>query len=102
MLGMTRRSKHDIFKPNPKYTSHAFSISFYPNPENPIHVLRDPNWKQAMKDEFDALIENNTWDIVSRPPNANFIHSLWIFRVKTKFDGSLERYKVRLIGDGKS
>ena len=37
-----------------------------------------------------------------RPPNAKVIRSLWIFRVKTKFDGSFERYKARLVGDGKS
>ena len=55
-----------------------------------------------MQEEFDAWIENNTWDLVPRPPNANVIRSLWIFRVKTKSDGSFERYKVRLVGDGKS
>ena len=55
-----------------------------------------------MQDEFDALIENNTWDLVLRPPNANVVRSLWIFRVKTKSDGSFERYKARLVTDGKS
>ena len=55
-----------------------------------------------MKEEFDALIENNTWDLIPRPPNANVIHSLWIFQVKTKSDGSFEHYKARLVGDGKS
>lgn len=29
------------------------------------------------------------------------IRSLWIFRIKTKSDGSCERYKARLVGDGK-
>ena len=55
-----------------------------------------------MKEEFDALIENNTWSLVLRPPNANVICSLRIFRVKTKSDGSFEHYKVRLVGDGNS
>ena len=53
-----------------------------------------------MKEEFDALIENHTWDLVPRPPNANIIRSLWVFRVKIKSDGSFERYKARLVGDG--
>ncbi|XP_057529046.1 uncharacterized mitochondrial protein AtMg00810-like [Amaranthus tricolor] len=30
-----------------------------------------------MQEEFDALIENHTWDLVPRPPNANIIRSLW-------------------------
>ena len=55
-----------------------------------------------MNDEFNALIENNAWDLVSRPLNANVIRSLRIFRVKTKSDGSFERYKASLVGDGKS
>ncbi|GAU23387.1 hypothetical protein TSUD_334350 [Trifolium subterraneum] len=54
----------------------------------------------AMKDEYDALIENKTWDLVPRPSNANVIQSLWIFRHKKKSDGSFERYKARLVGNG--
>ena len=99
---MTTRSKHDIFQPNPKYTSHVLFVSFSPIPNNPIHALRDPNWKQVIQDEFDALIDNHTWDFVPRPPNSNVIRNLWIFRLKTKSDGSFERYKACLAGDGKS
>ena len=56
----------------------------------------------SMEEEFDALIENNTWDLVPWPPNVNVIRFLWIFRVKTKSDGSFESYKTRLVGDSKS
>ena len=55
-----------------------------------------------MKDEFDALIANKTWDLMPRPPHANVIQSLWIFRLKIKSEGSFERYKARLVGNGKS
>ena len=55
-----------------------------------------------MKEKFNALIKNNTSNLVPHPPNANVIRSLWIFRVKTKSDGSFEHYKARLVGDGKS
>ena len=55
-----------------------------------------------MQEEFDALIANNTWDLVPQAPNANVFRSLWIFRVKTKSDGSFECYKARLVTDGKS
>ena len=83
-------------------SEHALFVSFSPLPKNLIHALRDPNWKQAIQEEFNALIENNTWDLVPQPPNANVIRSLWIFWVKTKSDGFFERYKARLVGDGKS
>ena len=55
-----------------------------------------------MHEEYDALIEDHTWNLVQRPPNANVIRSLWIFRLKTNFDGSFQRYKARLVSDGKS
>ena len=64
--------------------------------------LRDPNWKQAMDDEYHALIKNKTWELVPRPPHANIIRSMWIFAHKEKSDGSFERYKARLVGDGKT
>jgi hypothetical protein len=54
----------------------------------------------AMDDEYNALIENKTWDLVPRPPNVNVIRSMWIFRHKEKSDGSFERHKARLVGDG--
>ena len=53
-----------------------------------------------MLDEFNALIDNKTWELVPRPPNVNVIRSMWIFRHKYKSDGSFERYKARLVGNG--
>lgn len=32
----------------------------------------------AKKDEYHALIESKTWDLLPRPPNGNIIWSLWI------------------------
>ena len=37
-----------------------------------------------------------------RPPDVNVIRSLWIFAHKEKSDGSFERHKARLVGDGKT
>ncbi|MCI02520.1 copia protein [Trifolium medium] len=54
----------------------------------------------VMKDEYDALIENKTWELVPHPTDANVIRSLWFFRHKKKNDGSFERYKARLVGNG--
>lgn len=53
-----------------------------------------------MEDECTAPIKNNTWDLVPLPPNVNVIRYMWIFKHKKKLDGSFERYKARLVGDG--
>ncbi|CAH9104323.1 unnamed protein product [Cuscuta epithymum] len=55
-----------------------------------------------MLDEFNALIANNTWELVPRPQGVNVIRSMWIFRHKKHSDGSFERHKARLVGDGKT
>ncbi|GJS30504.1 ribonuclease H-like domain-containing protein [Tanacetum coccineum] len=56
---MVTHSKFEIVKANPKYNLHVTTSS--PIPKSPFHALRDPNWKQAMCDEYKALIDNNTW-----------------------------------------
>jgi hypothetical protein len=73
-----------------------------PLPKNPKLALSDPNWKSAMQSEFNALIKNNTWDLVPRPCDANIIRCMWIFCHKKKSNGCFERYKARLVGDGRS
>ncbi|GKE05400.1 ribonuclease H-like domain-containing protein [Tanacetum coccineum] len=53
-----------------------------------------------MLDEYNALIKNNTWVLVPRPSDANIVLSLWLFRHKHNADGSLNRYKARLVANG--
>jgi histone deacetylase 1/2 len=98
---MTTRAQHGIFKPRQLFNLHTSTHqSISPLPTNLIDALNNHNWKMAMNDEYNALIENKTWELVPRPSNANVIRSLWIFRHKKKSDGSFERYKARLVGNG--
>ncbi|XP_071719466.1 uncharacterized mitochondrial protein AtMg00810-like [Rutidosis leptorrhynchoides] len=55
-----------------------------------------------MTDEFAALINNKTWELIPREPNMHVIRSMWIFKHKFRSNGSFERYKARLVGDGRS
>ncbi|CAM8919947.1 unnamed protein product [Rhodiola kirilowii] len=53
-----------------------------------------------MQVEFNALLRNGAWDIVSPPRNANIVGCKLVCRIKRKFDGSIERCKVRLVAKG--
>lgn len=55
-----------------------------------------------MKDEYDALMANKTWVLVPRPANANVINCIWLFKKKEHSDGSLARYKARLVANAHS
>ena len=65
-------------------------------------ALQTSHWKEAMQQEIQALHENHTWDLVPRPSNTNIIGSKWVFRIKFQEDGSVERYKARLVAQGYS
>ena len=51
-----------------------------------------------MSEEFDALLSNGTWDLVQ--PYQNLVNCKWVFHIKHKPDGSIERYKARLVTKG--
>ncbi|GKV24576.1 hypothetical protein SLEP1_g34169 [Rubroshorea leprosula] len=57
-------------------------------------------WRSAMVDEFSALLKNNTWSLVPRPSTVNVVGSKWVYRIKQKDDGSIERFKARLVAQG--
>ena len=50
-----------------------------------------------MNKEIDALMANDTWDFVDLPIGKKAISNKWVYRVKLKSDGSLERFKARLV-----
>ena len=53
-----------------------------------------------MQAEFDALHNNNTWDLVSRSSAQNLVGCKWVFPIKWNPDGSIDRYKARLVAKG--
>ena len=59
-----------------------------------------PLWKEAMDREITTLERAGTWTTVSRPPGKNIVGSKWVFRIKRNADGSIEKYKARLVARG--
>ena len=53
-----------------------------------------------MTTKYEALIINDTWTLMPLPPDHKVIGCKWVFKVKLKPNGSLERYKVRLVAKG--
>jgi hypothetical protein len=51
----------------------ADRLTLSPVPSSVRVALIDPNWRRAIEEEFDALIANNTWDLVPRPVDSNVV-----------------------------
>ncbi|GKE37602.1 ribonuclease H-like domain-containing protein, partial [Tanacetum coccineum] len=97
---MINRSQSDIVKPIDRLSLHTSSISSIP--KNPSQALKDLNWHNAMYDEYNALVKNGTWLLIPKPANVNMVRSMWLFKHKFHADGTLSRYKARLVANGSS
>lgn len=53
-----------------------------------------------MSNKLAALDANKTWDIVKLPKGKKPISCRWVYKIKHRSDGSIERYKVRLVAKG--
>lgn len=95
---MVTRARTNSLKPK------AFSTTLIPSPNNEPHTYKQASlhtcWQDAMQNEYNALMRNNTWSLVPCPSNVNIVGCKWIYRVKRKSDGLIERYKARLVAQG--
>jgi hypothetical protein len=59
-------------------------------------------WKEAIRSDMDSIMSNATWEVVEHPYRCKPIGSKWMFKKKFRPDGTIERYKARLVIKGYS
>ena len=59
-------------------------------------------WREAMESEYSSLLKNDTWDLVPPPEGKNIVGSRWVLKVKCDENGSVNRFKARLVAQGYS
>lgn len=93
---MQTRAKSGITKPK----IHPTLLLTHMEPTSVGQALSSPHWFQAMKDEYHALLKNQTWTLVSPFVSRKPIGCKWVFRVKENPNGSINKYKARLVAKG--
>jgi len=84
----------------PSQQQNILHLDHLHEPSSYNEAALSPQWVQAVQVELDALKANNTWSEVALPPEKKAISSKWVYKVKLKADGSLERYKACLVIKG--
>lgn len=57
-------------------------------------------WKRAMDDEIKSIHDNVTWTLVELPTNTKPISCKCVLRKKLKTDGTIDKYKAKLVAKG--
>jgi hypothetical protein len=61
---------------------------------------RNKEWNEAMEAKLNALVRNDTWDLVSLPKGKDVIGIKWVYKTKYKSNGTIDKYKSRLVAKG--
>ncbi len=59
-----------------------------------------PEWRAAVQEEIASLQANETWVEEKVPQGTNLVSTKWVFTVKLQVDGTVERFKARLVARG--
>nr|CAN82240.1 hypothetical protein VITISV_044199 [Vitis vinifera] len=81
---------------SPSYRAFATFLDDTQVPNTIQETFKISEWKKAVQDEIDALEKNETWTITDLPVGKRPVGCKWIFTIKYKADGSVERFKARL------
>lgn len=105
-LTIVTRLRNNISKPllhtdgTIRYNPSSRSFGLSAVPMNYHHALANEKWRLAMDAEYTALMQNGTWSLVPKPSGHNIISCKWVFRIKEHADGSVDKYKARLVARG--
>ncbi|GKC51604.1 zinc finger, CCHC-type containing protein [Tanacetum coccineum] len=79
---------------------HSYCFNVEDDPKTFDEAMKSQDvafWKEAINDEMDSIMGNNTWVLADLPPGCKPLGCKWIFKIKLKVDGTIEKFKARLV-----
>ena len=53
-------------------------------------------WRDAMMEEYNFIMKNGAWEVVSRPEGKSVVTSKWLYKIKHDVDGNIEKHKAQI------
>lgn len=69
-------------------------------PRNFEEARQLKEWIEACKDELQSIEKNKVWSLVELPEGVKPIGLRWLFKIKFNSDGTIKKYKSRLVAKG--
>jgi hypothetical protein len=63
-------------------------------------AIQNKEWAYTMTEEYQSIIKNDVWEIVPRSKSKDVVSSKWLYKIKHVVDGSVEKYKARILAHG--
>ena len=79
------------------YRAFLAAITSQDEPKSFRQAVSQPQWLDAMTKEIRALEDNKTWEFAPLPPGKTALGCKWVYKIQYNADGSIERYKARLV-----
>ena len=75
----------------------------YMEPSTVYEAKQGDDWDQlhrAMEDEVQAFQDNEIWNLVRPPTDRDVIQGKWVYEVKLRYSGQVDKYKARYVAKG--
>lgn len=79
------------------HLSHIANQDAAIEPRSFSKAMKDQRWRKAMRAEIQTLENNGTWTLTALPAGQRAIGNKWVYKIKHRSDGSVERYNARLV-----
>jgi hypothetical protein len=98
-MSMSLHLNHLKVTPRSKARANTLLLTHI-EPTTSKQALQSSEWVKAMQEEYNALMKNNTWNLVDPPDHKRPIGCIWVFIIKENPDGTINKYKARLVHRG--
>jgi hypothetical protein len=69
-------------------------------PQTFVQTIDQQVWREAILEEYDSIMFNDVWEVVSRPVGKSVVTSRWLYKTKYAAHGSIEKHKARFVARG--